>query len=384
VYRQFSIRGPAGSVALAAVAGFGHLIYPLYLIRKSSGTEAPTPPSPTTWPSISVIVPAYLEAAVIRAKVDDVLANGYPGTVEVIVAADDPETAVAAFASPATVLEAPARSGKGAALNRGVAAASHDVVVITDANTKLSPGALRQLARWMTEPSFDAVAGEKRVQGDRGESLYWRFESWLKQREFMTGSTIGLVGELAAIRRDRWRPLPDDVTNDDLWIALDIVSDGGRIAYEPNAVAFEEEASFEDEWERRTRVVAGALDVLWRRRADLVPGASPATPQIWGHRAARITAGPLAHVALLRRSLRSLHRSRSARAFFAAHAAAGTALYRQQRGETTTSVEKAGAQLLWLQLVALGGIWRFLRHESTVLWPKRERPAGSQAASAQR
>jgi len=45
-----------------------------------------------------------------------------------------------------------------------------------------------------------------------------------------------------------------------------------------------ESATTADEWERRTRIVSGANDVLWRRRQLLVPGKSPVTAQLWGHR----------------------------------------------------------------------------------------------------
>ena len=367
------MHGPARSVALAAIAGFGHIIYPLYLARRTHDTPTPVPPVVDEWPGISVVVPAFLEAGVIEAKVDDVVTNGYPGEVEVIVAADDPETAAAARRTPATVLESSARRGKAAGLNRGIAAAVHDVVVISDANTTLSPRSLEHLVRWFGDPAIAAVAGEKRVSGERGESLYWKFESWLKQREFMTGTTIGLVGELAAVRKDVWRDLPEDVTNDDLWTALDLAARQSRVAYEPSAAAMEDEIPLEDEWQRRTRVVAGGLDVLWRRRDELVPGSTTVTDQIWGHRLIRMTAGPLAHAALLRRSLRSAHRSKAARAFLAGHVFAGRALYRQRHGEELNAAERAAAQVLWLQLVAFGGMWRFARREATALWPKSDR-----------
>jgi hypothetical protein len=270
-----------------------------------------------------------------------------------------------------------ARAGKSAALNRGVAAATHDVVVFSDANTILSPGALENLARWLTDPTIAAVAGDKRVSGSDGESLYWRFESWLKQREFMTGTTIGLVGELGAIRKSAYPPMPDDVTNDDLWIAVAVVAEGGRIAYEPRAIAAEEAQPLDVEWQRRTRIVSGALDVLWRQRHALRPGANAATPQLWGHRLIRMTAGPVAHLVLLRAALRSVHRSKTARLFVMAHAGAAWSLVRQSRGEELSALERAGAQALWLQAVALGGMWRFLRRERTAMWPKSDRSTGS-------
>jgi glycosyl transferase family 2 len=373
VRRKSSLGHAFRWLTLGTVAGYGHLIYPLYLARRTREKATPAAPETREWPGISVIIPAYLEAGLIRAKVEDVAANHYPGELEIIVAADDPETAAAARETRATVLEVSERSGKAAALNRGIAGATHDIVVISDANTTLAPRSLEHLVRWFADPGIAAVAGEKRVSGGRGESAYWKFESWLKQREFMIGTTIGIVGELAAIRRDWWRALPDDVTNDDLWLALDLSSRGARIAYEQLAIATEPELPLSDEWQRRTRIVAGALDVLWRRRDELVPGATSVTDQVWGHRLIRMTAGPIAHAALLRHSVGSIHRSKMARAFVLAHVVAANALYRQRHGEEPTPVEKAAAQLLWLQLVAFGGMWRFLRRESTALWPKRDR-----------
>jgi hypothetical protein len=120
-------------------------------------------------------------------------------------------------------------------------------------------------------------------------------------------------------------------------------------------------------------VVAGGLDVLWRRRAALVPGATVATDQLWGHRLVRMTLAPLAHVALLRASVKSVHRSKIARMFLGAHVAGARALVRARRGESLSAVERGAAHALWLQAVALGGLWRFLRRENTSKWPKRER-----------
>ena len=371
--RHSSLNRAARTLVLASVAGFGHVIYPLYLWKRTAGATPPQPKQPKEWPPLSIVIPAYLESGVIQAKVENALSNGYPGEIEVIVVADDDETAAAARETAARVELSGVRGGKSSALNRGVAASTHEIVVFSDANTTLSTGALQLLARWLTDPTITAVAGDKRVAGSDGESLYWKFESWLKQREFMTGTTIGLVGELGAIRKSSFPTLPDDVTNDDLWIAVAVVAEDGRIAYEPGAIATEEAESLDVEWQRRTRIVAGALDVLWRQRHALAPGANAATPQLWGHRLIRMTAGPIAHLALLRAALRSLHRSKTARLFVLGHAGATWALVRQSKGEELSALERAGAQAIWLQAVALGGMWRWVRRERTALWPKQDR-----------
>ena len=209
---------------LAAAAASGHLLYPAWLAWRTRGGRgrvpaAPRPAGPGDAPDLTVVVPAYREAGVIAAKIDDLRANGYPGSLEILVVADgDPETAAAAERAGARALTGPERLGKSQALNRGFAEATTPVVVISDANNRLAPGALAAVVEHLADPAVGAVAGEKlEDDGGGGESLYWRFESWLKQREDRLGTTIGLIGELSAIRAEAWRPIPGDVAIDDLW-----------------------------------------------------------------------------------------------------------------------------------------------------------------------
>ena len=332
---------------------------------------------PRDWPGLSVIVPAYLEGAVIAAKLDDVTRNGYPGALELIVVAEDPETATAAREAGARVLETTERLGKSGAINSGMAAATEEVVVITDADTELAPGALTALARWFGDSGVGAVAGEKRVRGE-GQALYWRYESWLKERESRSGTTVALVGELIALRRSLFTPLPADVVVDDLWIGLDVLERGRRIPYEPSAVAVEAPSgSLGSEWERRTRTTAGLLDALWRRRRMLAPGTGPAATQLWGHKLLRLLFGPLAHLALLAQAVRAGRSAPLAAGFIGVHVLASAALFRGQRGASLTTVERAGAQFLFLQATAVGGIVRYLRGGRPAIWPKVDRSTGA-------
>lgn len=357
---------------LTAVAAFGHVLYPAWLVLRTRGRDDPEPPSPEEWPGVTVVVPAYRERAVIAAKVDDVTANGYPGTLQVLVVADDPETAEAARATVADVVTNGDRRGKAHAINLGLEAARHDLVVLTDANASFTPGTLAALIRWFEDASVSAVAGEKRVL-DQTEGLYWRFESWLKRRESRLGTTIGLVGELAAVKRSATRPLPTDVLVDDLWLALDLIEGGGRIVYEPDAVAAElGTPALAEEWERRTRRVAGALDAMWRRRRMLGPG-SPVAGQLWGHRLVRSSLGPVSHAMLLAIAATSLRRSRLARLFWLGHTVGAVALLRKSRGDELTSPERLLAQVLFLQAVGLGGTMRWLSGARSGVWPKEER-----------
>jgi hypothetical protein len=360
---------------LAGIASVGHVLYPVWLAVKTRRRPDPQPPTPETWPGVTVIVPAYRERAVIAGKVEDVLANGYPGPLQVLVVADDEATAESARATAAEVIAGGERRGKAAAVNRGVERAQHAIIVLTDANARLAPGALSALARWFEDPTVGAVAGEKRVL-DTGEALYWRFESWLKRRESRLGTTVGLVGELAALRRNLCRPLPTDIIVDDLWFAIDISAAGKRIVYDPAAVASENgSTALGDEWERRTRNVAGALDAIWRRREALPPGANPLTGQLWGHRLVRLSFGPAAHLALLVIAISSAHRSRAAALFCAAHGVGAVAFLRRRTGARLTLPERFLAQVLFLQAVGLRGTLRWLSGDWSGAWRKEERAA---------
>jgi hypothetical protein len=369
-------RGAAVGV-LGAATVYGHLLYPIYIGLKSRGLAVKEPDDPAAWPALSIVVAAYREAAVIGAKLDELAAAGYPGELEVVVVADDPPTAEAARRPGVRVLSSGERLGKAAAVNRGVAAAGHEIVVLTDANATLAAGALEAAARHFADESVGAVAGEKRVDDPAGaQGFYWTFESWLKRCESATGQTVGVVGEMLAFRRSAFTPLPADTAVDDAWLALDVLEKGLRVVYEPDAYSIETSSpSFTEEWERRTRIVAGNLDMLWRRREALVPGALAVTPQLWGHRLVRSSFGPMAHVALVAMSVAAAGRSRAARTFLAGNAAGAASLAMLMRGGSPPAPVRLLGQIFFLQAVALGGVRRFLARDRPAVWPKPERAA---------
>ena len=381
--------------ALVAGASAGHLIYPAWLAwrtrggrGKYGGTQRPEVPG-TTAP-LTVLVPAYREAGVIGGKVEDLLGNGYPGPLDIVVIADgDTETAVAAERAGARTLTGPDRLGKSQALNKGFAQADTPIVVITDANNRLAPGALAAVVSHFDDPVVGAVAGEKlEDDGGGGESLYWRFESWLKQREDRLGTTIGLIGELSAVRAEVWRPIPADVAIDDLWAGLDIIEQGYRVAYEPSARALDPAAgSLSVQWERRTRNVSGALHVLMQRRRQLRPSAGLVAAELWGHRLARFTISPLSHLALLALAASKVRSSALARVFLLANACAcagllapvrvgepaNNAAAEPERRNPAATVAAGAGQVMFLQGVALGGMVRYVRGDRPTMWSTVER-----------
>ncbi|MGH9534420.1 MAG: glycosyltransferase, partial [Terriglobales bacterium] len=240
----------------------------------------PAPPAPAGF--VSLIIAAHNEAAVIPARLANLAALDYPrDQVEVIVVEDgsvDGTAAAAAAAAAALaehcpplrvrVLSAPERQGKAAALNRAVAAAAGTILVFSDANNGFAADALRRLLAPLQDTRVGAVAGWKTVAADcgvgGGESVYWRFERWLMEREDRLGWVVNAAGEVLAMRRECFRPLPmGAVLNDDLFFALSVRAQGRRVAFAPAARSFEPPAANGgEEWRRRRRIAAGRWRAL--------------------------------------------------------------------------------------------------------------------------
>ena len=126
-------------------------------------------------------------------------------------------------------------------------------------------------------------------------------------------------------------------------------------------------------WERKTRVLGGGLHVMWRKRRLLDPRRGLVSAELWGHKLWRSTLGPLSHLALLGVAAGSAHRSRTARVFLAGHAVGAAALVAQEKGVSVPLPGRVVAQVLYLQIVAFGGMRRYLRGDRVLRWDKPAR-----------
>ncbi len=353
-----------------------HLVYPVALAAATRGRRTPPPPEPQKWPEVTVVIAAYREAGAIGRKIRSVLADGYPGALRVLVVADgDPVTAAAARREGAEVLTPPRRLGKSAALNLALAECLTEVVVLTDGNNPLRPGSIAAMVRWFDDPTVGAVAGAKADRADAAEGLYYRYENHLKVLESRLGSTIGLVGELAAIRTSLWRPIPDHVANDDMWVALCLLARHHRIQYEGGALSYEEDRlPLRSLWRRRSRIVTSQLQVLWEWRRLAGPARPEIALQVWGHRLWRTTFGPLFHLLLLGSLIRNAPRSRLAAAGLAAHVVAAGAVVRPPRGSGPfAALLRLARQLLLLHAVSVHAWLRVARGDRATKWRKPDR-----------
>jgi cellulose synthase/poly-beta-1,6-N-acetylglucosamine synthase-like glycosyltransferase len=270
-------------VLSAAAVGYAYVGYPfvIWLCSRVFGVAAPPPVvrSEEEWQTMTLLVAAYNEEAVIGERVRDALAMDYPPERLRVVIASDGSTdgtaaAVKGFADPRVrLLNYRERRGKAAVLNAAMTEVETDLVVLSDANTGFAPGAARNLARWFHDPAVGIVCGRlvltDPATGENADGLYWRCETFLKTCEARLGALLGSNGAIYAMRRNLFVPIPCNTIVDDFVIPLAAkLRSGCRIVYDADAVATEESAAdVRDEFWRRVRIGAGgfqAIVMLWR------------------------------------------------------------------------------------------------------------------------
>jgi cellulose synthase/poly-beta-1,6-N-acetylglucosamine synthase-like glycosyltransferase len=269
--------------ACAAGVFYGYVAYPLLLcaLARLFGRRRGPPGEvdANQLPSVALLIAAYNEQAVIEDRIRNALQLDYPREkLQIVVASDGSSDATAQIVRNhagcgVRLIDNVHRRGKAAVLNSAITELSADILILSDANTHTDPQAARSLVRWFANPRIGAVCGrlilKDPVSGKNVDSLYWRYETFLKRRESDLGALLGSNGAIYAIRRTIYCPIPDQTIVDDFVIPLLAkVRFGCDIIYDPEATAAEESApDVASEFRRRSRIGAGgwqAIGILWR------------------------------------------------------------------------------------------------------------------------
>jgi cellulose synthase/poly-beta-1,6-N-acetylglucosamine synthase-like glycosyltransferase len=218
-------------------------------------------------PTVTLIVAAHNEEAVIERRVENLRALDYPPhKLEIVVTSDASTDATeehAAHAGARVVMNP--RGGKVAAQNHAVRETESDVVAFTDANSTWAPDALRTLVRVFADPDVAYVCGRLNVQTDDGrnqEGLYWRYELGIRAAESQLDSVTGGNGSIYAVRRSDYVEV-DPRFGHDLSLPYLMVQRGRRAVYEPAANAFEKATPTNvDEYRRKVRMFEHCWAIL--------------------------------------------------------------------------------------------------------------------------
>jgi cellulose synthase/poly-beta-1,6-N-acetylglucosamine synthase-like glycosyltransferase len=154
------------------------------------------------------------------------------------------------------------KSGKAAAVSKGIAAAHGELIFFTDARQRLDPNCLREMTSCFADADVGGVCGELIIaDGETLEEasvgLYWKIEKWIRNQLSAMGTLLVVTGCLYVVRRELAEPLPDGVLGDDIFMPQAILRKGFRVVFEPAARAYDYPTSRSTEFRRKVRTLAG-------------------------------------------------------------------------------------------------------------------------------
>ena len=272
---------------IAGVLTVARLMLMLGVARRHGRTRRGSVWGPPVVEPVSIVVPAYNETAGIEQALRSFLAGDHP--IEVVVV-DDGSTdgtgdLVARLDLPGVTLIRQQNAGKPAALNAGIRAARHDLLVLVDGDTRFEPGTVRELVQPFADHGVGGVSGNAKV-GNRQRLLgRWQHIEYvmgfnLDRRLYDVFQCMPTVpGAVGAFRRAALVDVggvSDDTLAEDTDLTAAIVRAGWKVVYQERARAWTEAPSTWGQlWKQRYRWCYGTLQAMWKhRRAVAELGAS--------------------------------------------------------------------------------------------------------------
>lgn len=217
--------------------------------RAARRRRSPHHPSPTKLPSVSVIIPAYDEEAVIeRCVLAAVHQTVRPKEVLVVDnrSTDRTSEIVSRLAAeqpwaPIRLVHQHAVQGLVPTRNAGFAAATGDVLGRIDADTVVAPDWVQQVAERMSDPGIAALTGPVSYYDVPLRAAHRLSDHPVRRALHGLGMEYPfLYGSNMAIRASAWRTIettacldPDDLLHEDIDLAIHLYQAGLRAAYAP-------------------------------------------------------------------------------------------------------------------------------------------------------
>jgi cellulose synthase/poly-beta-1,6-N-acetylglucosamine synthase-like glycosyltransferase len=180
-----------------------------------------------------------------------------------------------------------ANAGKPAALNAGIRAARHDVLVLVDGDTVFEPATMKALVRPLAEARrslVGAVSGNTKVGNRRGLLGRWQHIEYvigfnLDRRMFDVLQCMPTIpGAIGAFRREALVAVggvSEDTLAEDTDLTMAICRAGWRVLYVPEARAWTEApATMGQLWRQRYRWCYGTMQAMWKHRGAMLEGGS--------------------------------------------------------------------------------------------------------------
>lgn len=275
--------------------------YPLLLLGIAAFASKKRRKDNNHVPSVSMLIAAYNEDAVIEEKLRNCLALDYVSDkLEIIIGSDGSQDRTNEIVQKYTgnrirLVPFSMRRGKAAILNNLAQLAQGHVLVFSDANTMYRPDAIARLVPHFADARVGGVCGRLILLNQNGndeaegERLYWNYENRLKYLEGRIKTVFGANGAIYAIRRELFQSLPcDKAVMDDFLIPLSVVQRGYDIVYDKDAVGWEFTApDLQAEFRRKVRIGAANFHGIREILPLLSPFKGFVAFGLWSHKIIR-------------------------------------------------------------------------------------------------
>ena len=212
-------------------AGYPLLLQTLVLIKNLLTPEKK--PRNNIYVPVTLIVAAYNEEEMIQEKINNCFTLDYPADkIKFIFITDGSTDKTASIIKKYPIiihLHENERKGKLAAMNRAMQFVETEIVIFNDANTLLNRESIGRIVAHYSDEKVGGVSGEKKILQsandvvEKGEGLYWKYESFLKHLDSRLYTIVGAAGELFSLRSALYTSLPGNIIIEDfvqsLWSA---------------------------------------------------------------------------------------------------------------------------------------------------------------------
>jgi poly-beta-1,6-N-acetyl-D-glucosamine synthase len=249
----------------AALVGFAQLGYPLITSLK----RRTLPRKKRGCPGVTLVIPVLNEEKLIEEKLRNTLNIDYPKDRVAIIVVDDgstDRTAELAGKFPVKVVNSKGK-GKIMAVNTGIGLARTEIVVLTDADTEIERGSIKNLVSCLSD-DIGAVNGNiipKLPPGPpskflKQKKIYRTFDWALRSLEGQIDSVCSLDAKLLAFRKSCFPGFDEDTPLDDYQMTFEMRKKNMRCIVATDAIAYEAlSGCWSNEIEQFTRYSKGTI-----------------------------------------------------------------------------------------------------------------------------
>ena len=244
-------------------------------------------------PKIEIVLPMWNEEAIAYGKLEDVMRQEYPPeklrltfvdscsedkTVEVVTQWEKENNKKLAHPIKKILMEN--RLGKSAAINLAIESLENDteIMVMSDADARIGPGALLKIADWMSDDKIGGVSGFQQIMNENEtsqENREWNYRgifNVFRVGESVRDSTPIFEGSLAAYKVEALKGFRviEDSNADDSQLALAARFNGFKSIMDPELVFTEFTPSYIGmSRKQKVRRAQGLVRLFYRNMKNL-------------------------------------------------------------------------------------------------------------------